>query len=169
MRTAPQRRSAVAHGRTRVTRRAPLVDGHGPYGPSRRASRGWSRVGARRPCAESGRGELVRLLAVVRAFFVRRLFGRRKTHDWVAESHLAVDSGDSAVGQTRVRRRAAYQAMPATAAPTPTAVPAIIGLGGVRSPERRLRSETGRVKSSTGQPRSRAILRSARSGFTAAG
>ena len=64
---------------------------------------------------------------------------------------------------TRVRRRAAYQAIPATAAPTPTAVPAITGPAGVRRPDRRPRSDTGRVKTSTGHPRSRASLRSPRS------
>ena len=60
----------------------------------------------------------------------------------------------------------AYQANPTTAAPTPTAAQVTTGAGGT---ENRARMLTGRVNWSTGQPCSRAALRSPRSGLTAVG
>ena len=65
-------------------------------------------------------------------------------------------------------RRAAYQASPTTAAPTPTAVPTI-GRRGARSLASLARIDTGRLNTSTGHSRSRAARRSARSGLTANG
>jgi hypothetical protein len=97
----------------------------------------------------------------------RLLTGRPPPAGWLGKPHAC--GGQDVAATRRPRRRAAYQAIPTMAAPTPTAVPATTGRAGVRRPANRLCSDTGRLNVSTGQPRCTASRRSARSGFTAVG
>src|SRR5205823_1212191 len=67
------------------------------------------------------------------------------------------------------RPLAVYQTRPAAAAAAPMAVAASTGLGGTEKVGMRRRSDTGRLNTSTGQPRLAASRRRARSGLTAYG